>query len=140
MTRMSVFALATILALGSLSFVADASAKGGGHGGSGGGHGGGGHGGGGGHVGGGGGGGHVSGGHAVAAPSAPGHIAPGHIAPGRVLVGPRPVAPVVTGRRTRVHVTGGHRRHFWHARWRDDGVGPAWRRAAGSARDVRSGA
>ena len=114
MTRMSVFALATILALGSLSFVADASAKGGGHGGGGGGHGGGGHGGSAGHVGGGGGG-HVSGGHAVAAPSAP----------GRVVIGPG--AHVVTGQRTRVHVTGGHRRHFWHGRWWYYGVGPCWR-------------
>jgi hypothetical protein len=108
MTRKSVFALAAILALGSLSFAADASAKGGGHGGGGGGHGGGGHGGGGGHVGG-----HVNGGQAVAAP--------------HVGVGPGPGVRVAPEHRASVFVTGGHRRHFWHGRWWYYGVGPCWR-------------
>src|SRR5712671_3039260 len=145
MTRKSVFALAAILALGSLSLATDAFAAhgGGGGGGGGGGHGGGGgggfHGGGGGGFrAGGGGGGHIGGGHTVAAPVAPGHFAPAHVGGGRTVVAPGPFAArhivvghgpgarVVAGHRDRAHFAFGHRRHFWHGRWWYYGVGPCW--------------
>jgi hypothetical protein len=115
MTSKSVFALAAILALGSLSLATDASAAHGG-GGHGGGHGGGGHFGGG-HFGGGHfGGGHFGGGRHVAA----GHFRAGHVAARR---GPAiHVGPGFHGRA----FARGHRRHFWHGRWWDYGVGPCW--------------
>jgi hypothetical protein len=98
--RKSVFALAAVLALGSLSLTTDAFARGGGHGGGGhgGGHGGGGHGGG--HFGGHGPGGHF-GGHGG------GHFGGGHGG--------------------RVFVAGGHGRRFWHGRWWGYGIGPCWK-------------
>ncbi len=127
MTRKSVFALAAILALGSLSLATDASAE----------HGGGGRGGGGGHFGG------ASGGHwqqwpfwrrrrwtlrwwrrthcqwtlrdwAWAGPP---------IVAGR---GPGPGIHVAPGYRAHAFVAGEHRRHFWHGRWWYYGVGPCW--------------
>jgi hypothetical protein len=111
MTRKTVFALATVLALGSLSFATDAAFARGGHGG--GGHGGGGHGGGhfgGGHFGGGHFGGH--GGH-FAAPRIGGH-GPRFAGHGSGFGGPHG------------HFVRGHGRHFWHGRWWDYGVGPCW--------------
>ena len=98
MTGKSVFALAAILALGSLSLATDASAE---HG-----------------CGGRGGGGHI----------ASGRVATGHgpgapIVAGR---GPGPGIHVAPGYRAHVFVAGGHRRHFWHGRWWYYGVGPCW--------------
>ena len=138
MTGKSVFALAAILALGSLSLATNASAE----------HGGGGRGGGGGHFSGGGGGhfGGSSGGHFGSGSSGHfgggggGHFGGGggHIASGRFATGHGPGAPIVAGRgpgpgihvapgyRAHVFVAGGHRRHFWHGRWWYYGVGPCW--------------
>jgi hypothetical protein len=129
MTGKSVFALAAILALGSLSLATDASAEHGGGGRGGGGHfsgGGGGHFGGGssGHFGGGGGG-HFGGGggHIASGRSATGH------GPGAPIVarrGPGPGVHVAPGYRAHAFVAGEHRRHFWHGRWWYYGVGPCW--------------
>jgi hypothetical protein len=135
MTHKSVFALAAIVTLGSLSLATDALAQhadgsrgggggahfggGGAHFGGGGAHFGGGNahfGGGGGHFGGGsvvGGGGRVSGGG--------GRFGNGHFA-----VGPGPGAHVAPGYGARAFVSGGHHRHFWHGRWWAYGIGPCW--------------
>jgi|SRR5215471_6389253 len=102
MTSKSVFALAAILALGSLSLATNASAAhGGGHGGGGGGHFG---------------GGHIAAGHFVARPGAGARIVAGH----------EPSRHVAPGFHGRAFVAGGHRRHFWHGRWWYYGVGPCW--------------
>jgi hypothetical protein len=116
MTRKSTFALAAILAVGSLSLslAPDAFAA------HGGGHGGGGHGGGG-HMGGGHGGGHFGG----------GHFGGGHFG-GRVVGGGHSGGhfggrhgPHVGGGHP-AHFVRGHNRHFWHGRWWAYGVGPCW--------------
>src|SRR5258706_5380335 len=39
---------------------------------------------------------------------------------------PGPGIHVAPGYRAHVFVAGGHRRHFWHGRWWDYGVGPCW--------------
>lgn len=110
----SVFALAAILALGSLSLAPAALAQHGGHGG----HGGGSHGGGS-HSGGSHGGGHFAAPH-VAAP----HVVAPHVgrhAPGFAVHGPR-----IVGGHHPAHFVRGHHRHFWHGRWWTYGIGPCW--------------
>jgi hypothetical protein len=130
MTGKSVFAFAAILTLGSLSLgtAAFAADRGGGRGGGGhfggGGHGGGSaahFGGGGAHFGGGGA--HFGGGHIGAGRSVTGHGPRAPVVAGR---GPRPGARVAPGYGARAFAPGGHRRHFWHGRWWDYGVGPCW--------------
>jgi hypothetical protein len=43
-----------------------------------------------------------------------------------MLPGHGPGAHFTPGPRGRAFVSGGHRRHFWHGRWWDYGVGPCW--------------
>ncbi len=113
MTRKSILALTTVLALGSsITLASNASAAhfGGGHSG-GGGHFGGGHFGGG-HFGGG----HIGGGHFGGGHFGGGHFGGNRFGGGYVGVGPRAHA----------YGIGGHSRHFWHGRWWNYGAGPCW--------------
>lgn len=113
MKRKSVFAVAAILALGSLSLATDASAaKGSVHGGSG-------------HVATG----HVFSGHGPGAFSAGRHRGPALVAPGHrppAFVGPRHRAPGLVLPGVRRHFARGHHPHFWNGRWWYYGVGPCW--------------
>jgi hypothetical protein len=43
-----------------------------------------------------------------------------------VGAGHGPGAHIMAGHSGRAFVSGGHRRHFWHDRWWDYGVGPCW--------------
>ena len=103
MTSKSVFALAAILALGSLPLATNASARDEG--------------------------GHRGGGYAAPHFGA-GHGPGGHFEAGRpgahILPGHGPGRHFVAGPQGRAFVSGGHRRHFWHGRWWDYGVGPCW--------------
>jgi hypothetical protein len=49
-----------------------------------------------------------------------------HVAAVHVGAGHGPGAHVVAGHSGRAFVSGGHRRHLWHGRWWDYGVGPCW--------------
>lgn len=113
MTRKSVFAVAAILALGSLSLATDASAaKGSVRAGRG----------------------HVATGHVLSRHSpgafvagrhrAPAFVGPGHHRP--ALVRPRHHGPGLALPGVRRHFARGHHPHFWAGRWWYYGVGPCW--------------